>query len=974
MPLGGALNKLTVHIGAVNTKLNKVLNQSVGSLNKFAGKAQQIGGTLSTSVTAPLALIGGLSVKAFGSFEQAITQSTAISADFAAQQEKLKSTALDVSKSTGRAAKDVAEGYFFLASAGLDASTSLKAIKPVTDFANAGMFDLATAVDLSTDALTALGLQTGEAEQDVMNLKRVTDVLVKGNTIANASVQQFAEALTNDAAAAARVTGKEIEETVAVLAVMADQGKKGAAAGTQFRIALTNLKSKAIENRKAFKDLNVNVFDLSGNMNNMADIVKDMEVSFAGMSDEQEQAALSQLGFGEKTVQTISRLIGFSDKIRDYEAKLKQAGGTTEEVSNNQLNTFQGALKKSKAEITAVAIQLGELLAPAVQTVADFFVGAAKKASELITWFQSLSQTTQKVVAIIGGLVIIAGPALLALAAMAKVAAFAAGGIVVLTKAITFLTAHPLILLATLAAAAGVAILTLGDDAAHASKDLGDVEAAIIDTSTAAGQLQAAHREFDNIRVSVNTLGQELREINAELDKYKDASGIVPLHVLLGRDGKRLLALQERMGQITTELKRLHDVYGTTNREVFDAATKNRLLSEAYTEQANAIREATKIAKIDGDTKKRNSVILAEQTKLRDLAIQLLGVENERTISLIKSVATLESKTEQLRSAEQHRLQEARDGLRTRERQIAVTEDYANALKEIDITSEIFADRQRDIQDAIGATEGALLSFVQNGLKEGVEPALIEADPVFQGLKATLFSLREELLINENAWRQWGVGIKAQLASTQAIVNTFSTISLNAFKQFSAGVGQSLGRAVAFGEDFDSAMDNLWRSIVSNVIAALVDMIIQYGVFALANAVIGKTLAATQVGAQAAITYATGFAQATAALGFPAALIGAPAYAGALTSVLIAGSAAAAGAGSAVALLDVGGVTGPSAEGLAYLHPNEIVMPVDAAIDRFMPAGGNGAVISLLLDGTEIGSALLPGLSESIEVELGVTT
>ncbi len=59
---------------------------------------------------------------------------------------------------------------------------------------------------------SALGLTVDNAEENLGNLTRVTDVLVKANTLANATVQQFSEALTNKAGAALRILNKDVEE------------------------------------------------------------------------------------------------------------------------------------------------------------------------------------------------------------------------------------------------------------------------------------------------------------------------------------------------------------------------------------------------------------------------------------------------------------------------------------------------------------------------------------------------------------------------------------------------------------------------------------------------------------------------------------------------------------------------------------------------------------------------------------------
>ncbi|GAI51297.1 unnamed protein product, partial [marine sediment metagenome] len=190
------------------------------------------------------AIVGavGLMVKAYATFDKAMTESLAIMGDVSpAMQKEMAKTALEMSTKTTFAAKKLAGAYFFLASAGMDATQSIKALPVVAKFAQAGTFDLATATDLLTDAQTALDLSSKNAVKNQENLIRVSDVLVGANTLANASVKQFAESLTTKAAAALVNVNKEIEEGVAILAAYADKGVKGQLAGQRLTMMLNGL-------------------------------------------------------------------------------------------------------------------------------------------------------------------------------------------------------------------------------------------------------------------------------------------------------------------------------------------------------------------------------------------------------------------------------------------------------------------------------------------------------------------------------------------------------------------------------------------------------------------------------------------------------------------------------------------------------------------------------------------------------------
>jgi TP901 family phage tail tape measure protein len=334
----------------------------VGRVAKLAIAGAAIGAV--AGMTRELAM----SVRAFADFDQKMTQSLAIMGDVSARMRgEMSDAAREVGRTTLFSASQAAEAYFFLASAGFDAAQSVAAMPQVAKFAQAGMFDMALATDLATDAQSALGLKSANTRKNLENLTRVTDVFVKANTLANTSVQQISEAMTTKAGAALRSLGKDIEEGSAVLAAFADQGVKGAEAGTQFAIVLRDLQSKALANVEAFRDAEVAVFDASGEMRNIADIIGDLENALVGMSDAEKKTTLLGLGFSDKSVSAITALLGTSDAIRTYEASLRSAAGFTEDVADKQLKSLSGQFELLKSAVNDTRIAVGEEMAPAFE-------------------------------------------------------------------------------------------------------------------------------------------------------------------------------------------------------------------------------------------------------------------------------------------------------------------------------------------------------------------------------------------------------------------------------------------------------------------------------------------------------------------------------------------------------------------------------------------------------------------------------
>lgn len=309
-------------------------------------------------------------------FESAMRQSLAIMGDVSEMMEgRMAVAARKVGIELNLGAKEAAQAYFFLASAGFTAEQSVGALATVATFAKAGMFSMALATDLATDAQSALGLKADNAAENLVGLTRVTDVLVKANTLANATVQQFATALTSEAGAALRSFGKDMEEGVAVLAAFADQGVKAEVAGTGLSRILRLMSSAAIKNADDYRRLNVSVFDAAGEMRNIADIVEDLENALGGMSDAERTAALEALGFQARVQGVILPLLGASDAIRGYEKALREAGGTTKEVAEKQMLAPMERLGRAMKQLEDEGISLGQSiligLVPAMEFAAD---------------------------------------------------------------------------------------------------------------------------------------------------------------------------------------------------------------------------------------------------------------------------------------------------------------------------------------------------------------------------------------------------------------------------------------------------------------------------------------------------------------------------------------------------------------------------------------------------------------------------
>jgi TP901 family phage tail tape measure protein len=422
----GELGKLFVTVGAVTSDFSKAIKGVDAALKGTGEKAEELGRKMQSAgvpiAAAGTAIVGmaALSVRSFAKFDAAMTNSTAIMGDLSESMKKdLVDAARNVATETTFSSTEAAKAFYYLASAGLNANQSIAALPAVAKFAQAGMMDLEKATSYLMDSQSALGMRSADAAQNLTNLTRVSDVLVEAANKSNGSIEQFAGALSNSAPMM-RQLNMGVEEGVAVLSVYADQGIKGEEAGTRFSIVLRDLQTRAIKNKEAFEKYNIAVFDTSGNMRNMADIISDLAKALAGKTDEQKKTILAEMEFQDRSISSMLSLVGMSDAIRKYEADLKKAGGTTQDVADKQLKSLSAQLTILKNSTELVSESLGSTLAPIVGKIAEKLTKASEALAKFIENNKGASTVFTVTASSIGIFAIGLGSVILALGTMLR--------------------------------------------------------------------------------------------------------------------------------------------------------------------------------------------------------------------------------------------------------------------------------------------------------------------------------------------------------------------------------------------------------------------------------------------------------------------------------------------------------------------------------------------------------------------------
>ena len=277
-------------------------------------------------------------------FEKHMDEWSATAGASNAQYEKAREAALLWGRKTTKTATESADALKYMALAGWDVNTSIKALPSVLKLSEATNLDLARTSDLVTDAMSATGTEAGD-------LARFLDVAAKANNSSNQTAEQLLEGYIRTGAQLHDLH-VPIEESATAFGVLANRGLKAEEAGTALRSVLINLTTGAGSAGKMMDKLGVSAFDDEGRFIGLKNTMMRVNDATRNMSDEQRNAALSALG-GKRNVAALSDMLQslnntLADGRTEWDAlreDLDNAGGALNKMSKVKMDNLWGDLK-----------------------------------------------------------------------------------------------------------------------------------------------------------------------------------------------------------------------------------------------------------------------------------------------------------------------------------------------------------------------------------------------------------------------------------------------------------------------------------------------------------------------------------------------------------------------------------------------------------------------------------------------------
>ncbi len=411
--------KLAIQIAG---KVQNSFNSSIGAAQE---KMTTLGNVAASAAKIAAAAWGavkvgqfiGDAVENFKEFEKAMDASAVTARATDEEYKQMEAAARAAGASTTKTATEAAEALGYMALAGWDVQKSTKGLMPILRLSEATNLDLARASDLVTDSMSALGVGEANGIKGVQDMTDYLNLAVQAQRASNTSAEALMEALIG-CGGAAKSVGVDMGDLSTALGILANNGTKGAEAGTALNSMLMRMTSKDVA-IKAMKSLGVSVYDAQGQFRGLETVLGDIQAAMSKLSTEDKMAAMAKIAGTNYSTEMSYLLASMASTGAEAEEYLRAAGlegdaltealantsnawqtleadimnheGVLDEVAKANTDNLQGAVEIFKSAVSEAQMALVEQFAPyakdAIKGVADAIPSITAAVTPMITSF-----------------------------------------------------------------------------------------------------------------------------------------------------------------------------------------------------------------------------------------------------------------------------------------------------------------------------------------------------------------------------------------------------------------------------------------------------------------------------------------------------------------------------------------------------------------------------------------------------------
>lgn len=292
-------------------------------------------------------------------YESEMSKVEAISGATSKEMDRLSEKAKEMGSSTIFTAQQSAEAFEYMAMAGWKTSDMLNGVEGIMNLAAASGSDLASASDIVTDALTAMGYSAKDSG-------RLADVMAAASSNANTNVELMG-ATFKYVAPIVGALGYSMEDAAVAIGLMANAGIKGEKSGTALRSILTRLSAPPKECATEMERLGLSLTDADGNMKDMSEVIGDLRKAFRGL-DKAEQTSAAKHIAGQEAMSGLLAIVNAApDDFDKLTSAVENSTGAAAEMAATMNDNVNGQLTLLQSNIQGKMIDVFEKASPEIK-------------------------------------------------------------------------------------------------------------------------------------------------------------------------------------------------------------------------------------------------------------------------------------------------------------------------------------------------------------------------------------------------------------------------------------------------------------------------------------------------------------------------------------------------------------------------------------------------------------------------------
>jgi TP901 family phage tail tape measure protein len=379
---GVTMSKVGDRVTASAAKQDAALTRVGRRMESFGTKTKRLGSDLTHHLTVPIAAIGLGSAKMAQDFEDAMNKVVRLAGASNKEVDHLKGTVLKLSKETGAAPKELADGLYFIYSAGLRGKEGVDALRTSAKLSVAGLGQLHDVADAITSAMNSYGKEN-------ISAAKAGDILAATAREGKRQASEYAAVIGRVIPLAANM-GLSFDQVGAALAAMTRQGLNAAQASTQLRGLLASIEKPSTSFEKALSAIGLSAEGLR------------KEIKEKGLLAAINDMAKSAKEHGQSIAQIIPNAKGLIGalELTGKNAKdnkkifddLAHSTGSSEKAFKQFEKTSKAKTEKALNDLRIAGIELGEKVLPKLVPVV---VKVAHAVERLVDGFTHLPKGVQ---------------------------------------------------------------------------------------------------------------------------------------------------------------------------------------------------------------------------------------------------------------------------------------------------------------------------------------------------------------------------------------------------------------------------------------------------------------------------------------------------------------------------------------------------------------------------------------------------